>query len=516
MGNDKLMDRWSLRRSLQVAMVLAMAGLMALVAVSTVQSQRSRAIAEALANDVRLARAAGMIDMMHDALRSDALSALLAGPSAAPEAKAAIRDDVKANGETLTEQVALLQQLAGTQIGTSGQAAVDKAAAYRLSAAQLVEAALNDPAEGQRTRPAFEKAFDELEQELEALSASIETAAQERSDSVDAMFDTMNAVLAAVVVVSVGALFVLWSVAQGLLKALRHALRVARAVADGNLTAPIEVRGSNESGQLMQALRDMTRHLSGIVQTVRNRSQGVADASDGFAAGNDDLERRTSEQASRLQATAASMRQLEATVDRNGENIRTTDALAQQSAEVARKGAAALGTLVNTMADIETGSRRIADQTAVIDGIAFQTNLLALNAAVEAARAGPNGKGFAVVATEVRQLAMRCAEAAREIRGLIGVSHERVKQGAQETAIAGQTMREILESVERVSALAAEIRNAGVEQTQGVAAVTQAMQEMDRSTQSNAALVQKSAVASAVLREQSGALVESVAGFRLA
>jgi methyl-accepting chemotaxis protein len=267
---------------------------------------------------------------------------------------------------------------------------------------------------------------------------------------------------------------------------------------------------------LLAALHAMKQRLSAIVGGVRDDAQGVASASTQIAQGNSDLSSRTEEQASALQQTAASMEQLASTVKQNADNAQQANQLAKSATEVAVKGGEVVGQVVGTMKGIHESSNRIADIIGVIDGIAFQTNILALNAAVEAARAGEQGRGFAVVAGEVRTLAQRSAEAAKEIKALISTSVERVGHGTQLVDQAGATMNEVVTAIRRVTDLMGEISAASTEQTAGVVQVGEAISEMDRTTQQNAALVEESAAAAESLREQAARLVEAVSVFRLA
>jgi methyl-accepting chemotaxis protein len=292
------------------------------------------------------------------------------------------------------------------------------------------------------------------------------------------------------------------------------AMAVATAVAEGDLSTPIPLRPGDRTS-VMARLHDMQGRLAGVVASVREGSQGVATASAEIAQGNNDLSGRTEQQASALQQTAASMEQLGSTVRQNAESARRANELARDASAVAQRGGAAVGEVVGTMRGINDSSRRIADIIGVIDGIAFQTNILALNAAVEAARAGDHGRGFAVVASEVRNLAQRSASAAKEIKGLIGTSVERVELGTSLVDRAGATMKDVVDSIQRLSEMVAAISAASLEQSAGVAQVGDAVTAMDQATQQNAALVEQSAAAAESLRQQADALVEAVAVFRL-
>ncbi len=292
------------------------------------------------------------------------------------------------------------------------------------------------------------------------------------------------------------------------------AVELAQRVADGDLTLDIHV-DPRDTGSVLAGLRRMQDRLGEIVATVRGNAEGVATASAQIAQGNADLSSRTEQQASALQQTASSMEQLGATVRHNADNARQASQLAQSASTVAGEGGGAVGEVVSTMAEIDESARRIADIIGTIDSIAFQTNILALNASVEAARAGEQGRGFAVVAEEVRTLAQRSAQAAREIKGLIGTSSERVERGSGQVARAGQTMSAIVQSIQRVTDIMGEISAASQQQSQGVSQISEAVSQMDRATQQNAALVEQSAAAAESLRSQAQRLVQAVAVFRL-
>ncbi|MBK7656845.1 MAG: HAMP domain-containing protein [Betaproteobacteria bacterium] len=296
---------------------------------------------------------------------------------------------------------------------------------------------------------------------------------------------------------------------------VHEAVAVAQAVAGGDLAVDIPVRGSNELGQLMQALQDMKIHLSDVVTQVRQGSDSVATASAEIASGNQDLSARTESQASALEQTAASMEQLSATVKHNADSASQANQLAVNASTVAVQGGDVVSQVVDTMKDINHSSRKISDIIGVIDGIAFQTNILALNAAVEAARAGEQGRGFAVVASEVRSLAGRSAEAAKEIKALISASVERVEHGTSLVDQAGATMTEVVNSIKRVTDIVAEISAASNEQSQGVSQVGEAVTQMDQVTQQNAALVEQMAAAALSLKSQAHELVETVAVFKV-
>ena len=296
---------------------------------------------------------------------------------------------------------------------------------------------------------------------------------------------------------------------------LQLAVRRAGQIAEGDLTQPIATQGRDEAA-LLGALHHMQASLTRVVADVRGNAESVATASGQIAQGNHDLSARTEAQASALEQTAASMEQLGATVRQNADNAAQANQLAMNASTVAVQGGAVVAEVVDTMRGINDASRKIADIIGVIDGIAFQTNILALNAAVEAARAGEQGRGFAVVAGEVRNLAGRSADAAKEIKQLITDSVQRVEQGSQLVDKAGSTMTEVVTAIRRVTDIMGEISAASREQASGVAQVGEAVTQMDQATQQNAALVEQMAAAAGSLSGQARDLVQGVAVFRLA
>ncbi|WP_027864822.1 methyl-accepting chemotaxis protein [Massilia alkalitolerans] len=309
-----------------------------------------------------------------------------------------------------------------------------------------------------------------------------------------------------------------WIITRGLLRQLGgqpdYAASIVRAIAAGDLGVKIET-AAGDSRSLLFAMKGMRDSLVAIVGQVRHGTLNMASVSTEIADGNRDLSHRTERQAGTLEATTASVEQLTATVRQNADNARQANALAESASEVALRGGMVVSQVVETMASINDSSKRIVDIIGVIDGIAFQTNILALNAAVEAARAGEQGRGFAVVATEVRNLAQRSASAAREIKGLIGSSVERVDAGARLVDEAGSTMNDIVASVRRVTDIMAEISRASAEQSAGIGQVNEAIGQMDEATRQNAALVQQATAAAAALEEEAERLAQVVSVFRL-
>ncbi|HAU5564964.1 TPA: HAMP domain-containing protein [Serratia fonticola] len=300
-----------------------------------------------------------------------------------------------------------------------------------------------------------------------------------------------------------------------LIRPLKQSIDHIRHIARGDLTQQIDVSMRNEMGELLTSLQHMQQELANTVRTVRDGSDAIYTGASEIAMGNNDLSSRTEQQAASLEETAASMEQLTATVKQNAENARQASQLALTASETAQHGGKVVDGVVTTMKEITGSSKKIADIISVIDGIAFQTNILALNAAVEAARAGEQGRGFAVVAGEVRSLAQRSAQAAKEIKGLIEDSVSRVNTGSVLVESAGETMTNIVNAVTRVTDIMGEIASASDEQSRGIDQVGLAVNEMDRVTQQNAALVEESATAAAALEDQASRLKQSVAVFNI-
>jgi len=339
-----------------------------------------------------------------------------------------------------------------------------------------------------------------------------------RGFAADAAAQARSATITMIVLAAAATLFAAalgFAITRSITVPIAHAVELAQTVAAGDLSARIEVTSRDETGRLLGALKTMIESLVSVVGQVRHSSDCIATGSSQIATGNADLSQRTEEQASNLQQTAASMEQLTSTVRTNSDTARQATQLAGSAAAAATQGGAVVDQVVATMGAIDASSRKIADIIGVIDGIAFQTNILALNAAVEAARAGEQGRGFAVVAGEVRSLAQRSAEAAKQIKALISDSVDKVHSGTQQVADAGRAMNDIVAQVRRVNDLIGEISAATLEQTQGIGQVGDAVSQLDQVTQQNAALVEESAAAAESLSQQAKRLVEAVGVFRL-
>jgi methyl-accepting chemotaxis protein len=315
-------------------------------------------------------------------------------------------------------------------------------------------------------------------------------------------------------VVVLGALVARWLVQQ-LTQPLARAVVLAQEIAQGNLTHDVHDSRKDELGVLLRSLSAMTHKLRSVVGEVRHGVHAVSSVSEQIAQGNVHLSARTEQTAANLEETAASIEELTATVTQSADTARQANQLAATAVQAAERGGEVVSQVVMSMDQINTSSRKISDIIGVIDGIAFQTNILALNAAVEAARAGEQGRGFAVVAGEVRSLAGRSAEAAKEIKALINTSVNNVDLGAEQVAQAGQSMQEIVDSVRRVTDLIGEITASANEQRDGIAQVNQAVSNLDQMTQQNAALVEESSAAASAMHEQAQRLSQVVAVFHL-
>jgi methyl-accepting chemotaxis protein len=408
--------------------------------------------------------------------------------------------DVPAEARAIIKEVVDLGRQTVTEIEGAGQQGADGG---------NIDAALSLQ---NRVRPMEDKWRARM-QSLQSFIAKDNAAAQASATSAQRRLVgvlTLGALLAA----GFGLVFG-WRIIAGVKQPIDRAVRVAERIADGDLSSDIRVGREDEIGRLLMAMSAMQDKLRALVGHIRSSAESIGVASREVADGNQDLSQRTEQTSGNLQRTASAMEQLTGNVRQSAEAALQANQLAATASEVARRGGAVVSNVVSTMNDINTSSKKIADIIGVIDGIAFQTNILALNAAVEAARAGEQGRGFAVVASEVRSLAQRSADAAREIKHLIGSSVERIEAGARLVGDAGSTMHEIESSVQRVTDIVNEISAASSDQSSGIVEVSGAVAQLDTMTQQNAALVEQSAAAAESLRHQAAGLNDLVHAFRL-
>jgi len=463
---------------------------------------------------VKLALATKITDHLNVIARGLRNTILLSDPA---QIKKEI-DRIHASRKVIVESMDKLDQILVTE---KGKALFKEAKAIRAEYVQQTDRFMKLAEEGKKeegvkllmgdVRTVQQKYFTALEN-LDAYltelmdKAAAEAEAQYRLASMVMIGLTIAAVIAAVLI----ALFV----SRSITTPVGEAVKVAEAVASGDLTQRIDVKSGDETGHLMQALKKMNDELVKLVGQIRTGSDTIATASAQIAMGNQDLSSRTEEQASSLEETASSMEELTSTVKQNADNARQANQLAVAASEVAVRGGEVVSQVVSTMDAIQESSKKMADIIGAIDGIAFQTNILALNAAVEAARAGEQGRGFAVVASEVRNLAQRSASAAKEIKTLIDDSVSRVESGGKLVHEAGSTMEEVVTSIRRVNDIMSEISAASAEQSAGIEQVNQAVTQMDTVTQQNAALVEESAAAAESMQQQARSLVQVVSVFK--
>ncbi|MEO6277543.1 methyl-accepting chemotaxis protein [Roseateles sp.] len=461
--------------------------------------------------------AASTIDTLTRANGRSTLELLLATDA---QQLARIHEQIDANRSAVSAALETLDKLVTRPEGKAMLARLKEARAHYVSSfsavSKLAREGQMSEARGlmlQQTLPALD-ALGTPVRELVVLQKRLahDSGGQVAADIASARLLMLLCGLACVVIGAACA----WRLSRSITRPIAAAVQLAQTVAGGDLTTRVDVRGGrDEAAQLLLALSRMNESLVRIVGEVRQGSDHIASGSAQIATGNADLSQRTEEQASNVQETAASMEQITSTIKQNTETAQQANEMATSAASAAIKGGEAVGQLVTTMHDITAASKKIVDIIGVIDSIAFQTNILALNAAVEAARAGEQGRGFAVVATEVRTLAQRSAQAAKEIKTLIGDSVDKVDAGARLAGQAGTGMDDIVRQVQRVSELIAEISSASREQASGVGQVGDAMSQLDEVTQQNAALVEESAAAAESLRKQAAKLAEVVSVFKL-
>jgi len=505
------------RLALGFGLVLVL--VLVITAVAAVMVRRiNDSTAAIVADDYRRIALANAIDRGINSQANNLRSAVLA--AATPGESGAYLSQVSMATVALGKTMEALATLPGTpQSAALLKDLQENGASYvrlRSRVATLVQANLPDVARNYLLKDlkAPQAAYlDSSRALVDYYEHRMQSAADEARDSGRAAL-MLTLALAGIAMLSGG--LISFVIARSITRGIRQAVAIAETVAAGDLTSNIHSDATNEIGQLLGALSAMNTSLVTVVSAVRETSSEIAHGSVEIASGNFDLSQRTERQSSNLQQTASSMEQLTATVKLNADAARSATTIAHSASQVAHKGGEAVSRVVTTMSDIASSSKKVVDIIGVIDGIAFQTNILALNAAVEAARAGEHGRGFAVVASEVRTLAQRSAQAAKEIKSLIGASVTTVEAGSRQVAEAGATMSEVVAQVRSVASLIEQISSATAEQTSGLDLVNTSVTEIDQMTQENAALVEEAAASAESLRTQADRLVQAVSLFKLA
>jgi methyl-accepting chemotaxis protein len=510
----------SIRTSVWLFTALAASGSLLGGGFAQWQAYQSEVVSARLLASVQVARAAGQVDMMHDGLRATALSALLAGPEAPAQEKQDILAELEEFRRDMRESLTRVGAVSADESIRVAVREVEPVVTRYLTGAQsLIETAFKDGEAARHMRPALEADFKSLEESLGKLSALVEAEAEAAFERREELVNRSRWLtpllfgLSVALVVGFGIPF-----ARRVMRALGaepHELSsFAARIAEGQLHAAFR-SASQPSGSVAASMVSMRDRLRDAVMVIRQGADFVASGSQQIRSANQHLAERTEHQAQQLQQTSSSMEEISGGVQHTAENAAAASRLADNVSEAASRAGEAVNQVVTTMEQIQGSSQRIAEIIGVIDGIALQTNILALNAAVEAARAGDQGRGFAVVATEVRSLAQRSASAAREIKALIESSGKTVADGSQIVLTAGNTMQDLQDRVHEVHALIAKISDATTEQTHGIGAVNAAVSTLDAATQSNAGMVEQSAVAAGQLEEQAQRLAQAVSIFKL-
>ena len=537
--------KWTIRRKLMLLTLLALVFLSVVSAVGY-WGASFESSGKAILKNQSLLRVNFETDRAHDAVRADVLDALRLGDdlttqrqeqnsaSESTENKAVASTDSELSKEIAALRTSFLThkksvaENSKASLGGNHSAEFNKlvktlataSSSYVLSADQLIEQAFANPEGARLIYPTFESTFRDLEKSGQEVTQYLEKQSKQDVEREREQAQRNRSIILTFSSLAMLALFLIsWWIAKSITTPLQRAVKVAMGVADGDLTQNIEVTGSDETAQLLSALKRMNEGLSGkmarVAGEVSEASEAILLASRQLVAGNSSLANRTEAQASTVEETAASAEELAATVKENAANSQQAKLMAEAASSVAMKGGEIVTQVVDTMHDIRSRSEKIREITALIDGIAFQTNILALNAAVEAARAGEAGRGFAVVATEVRSLAQRSATAAKEIKQLIDNTAEQVKRGSELANQAGTAMHETVESFRRVTPLMFDIASASSEQSDGVDQITQAMMQIDDMTQQNAALVEEAGAAAESLERQAASLIDLLQVFKV-
>lgn len=512
-----LLENLKIRTRLMTAFGLLMLLMGGLTAVGLSHLADVGAVSQRLVDtDWVNAEAAASVKVSSQATASKTMALFLADE---PPQAAALRQQVEAGQRRTTEAFAILQQGAASEPEKTLLASLLSArASYEATSGRVAKLLEQGEREAASRALASEilPALDRLQQDAQSLAElqtrQVRTRSQEAADSVRSARDQMLGL--GLVALLMGG-FLVYGLIRNIAQPLKEACYIAETVASGDLSQEFATERGGDFGRLLGALGEMEDTLTDLVSRIKASTDEITVASKEIATGNADLSQRTVEQAASLEETVSSMEELTATVKLNAEHARSASGLAATASGIAEQGGEVVAQVVESMASISSSSKKIVDIIGVIEGIAFQTNILALNAAVEAARAGEQGRGFAVVAGEVRSLAQRSGDAAKEIKALIGDSVTHVGNGSELVGRAGRTMQDIVQAVKRVSSLLEQISAASVEQSHGIEHVSQAMVQMDKATQQNAALVEQGAAASAALSKQAYQLQTAVGEFKL-
>ncbi len=454
-------------------------------------------------------------DMVHDALRSDVLAAILAAQSGRLEERDALAADIKSHATIFRDAITAEKQLI-TDPSTLAQiqALLPSLGDYIQGAEKIQSHSFRDLPTAQAGLPEFVGLFETLEPQMESVSESIETwseatgaRARETSSGADV---TIAGIAAAAVLLLIAAS----RITRAIVRPLQRAVEVTTRIAAGELDNVIEVSGNDETAQLLAAMQRMTGTISGVVVQVREAAESVTISSREVAAGTLDLSQRVEQQAASLEETSSTTQDISRMVANNASMAGQAGGIAKNAVRRARESRGVVERSAGAMEETNASSSCIAEIVGTIDSIAFQTNLLALNAAVETARAGEQGRGFAVVATEVRNLSQRCAAAAREIKNLIGDSVEKVQQGTSLVHTSGETIAGTEKSIGELTGLVDSVAESSRDQASGVDQINRAITQMDSATQQNAALVEELAAASASMEAQAQSLLQIVGYFR--
>ncbi len=511
------LNRMHIATKLWIFIVLVIAGIGSVAGIGLVRS--ANILSEGRMEQLNAVELVKVTTQWNGLTQTNAARTLAMVLSGEPAVSAAFKDAVTATSAQITELQKKLDALPLT--------AADKAQLQKIAELRKAMIDLRDKARQLKTDSKAEEAVQLLNNQYIPAVASyigaqlelvktqeqrvVTSQAETESRRVANTWGIMSGLALIIVCIFLATAWLVRSIRQP----LEQANALAARIAQGDLSADIETTREDEFGDLLRSLKTMNESLGRMVHQVRQSTDSIATASAEIATGNNDLAQRTEQTSSNLQSTASSMEQLTTTVQHSAENARQASTLAANASSVAQQGGAVVQQVVSTMEEINASSRKISDIIGVIDGIAFQTNILALNAAVEAARAGEQGRGFAVVASEVRSLAQRSAEAAKEIKLLIGTSVDKVASGTQLVSDAGATMNDIVQSVRRVADVIGEITSAASEQSTGIAHVNQAIANLDQMTQQNAALVEQSAAAAESLRDQANQMAQAVSVFKV-